>query len=126
MVASLRGMNPAVAEYLRMTQGSVKLPVVTEDEIVIGRISLKVFPAVESDEVERIFMEFPQDLQPDEAAIPMLLKACLVGYEELLPLMPRIQESLDAGREHRETLGPWHLRFAVKDGIRSINATPTA
>ena len=41
-------MNPAVAKYLEMTstKDSVKLPVVTDDEIVIGRISLKVFPSV--------------------------------------------------------------------------------
>ena len=107
-------MNPAVAQYLEMTstKDSVKLPMVTDDEIVIGRVSLKVFPSVESDDVERIFMEFPQNLQPDEAVIPMLLKACLVGYDELPPLMARLRESLHAGREHRETVGAWDLRFS--------------
>lgn len=119
-------MNPAVAEYLSMTKGSVKLPVVTDDEIVIGRVSLKVLPSVESDDVDRLFMEFPADLQPDEAMIPMMLKVCLVGYDEIPSLMPRLRESLRAGREHFETLGPWHIRFSDQDGIHVIEATPTA
>lgn len=119
-------MNPAIAQYLKMTstKDSVKLPVVTDDEIVIGRVSLKVFPSIESDEVDRIFMEFPRDLQPDEAVIPMLLKSCLVGSDELMPLMGRLRESLHAGREHIETIGPWNLRFSDQDGIHLIEATP--
>ena len=119
-------MNPAVSEYLKMTKGSVKLPMVTDDEIVIGRVSLKVFPSVESDDVERIFMEFPQDLQPDEAMIPMMLKVCLVGYDEIPGLMQRLRDSLHAGREHLETVGPWDLRFSDQGGIHVIEATPSA
>ena len=119
-------MNPAVAEYLNMTKGSVKLPMVTDDEIVIGRVSLRVFPSVESDDVDRLFMEFPADLQPDEAMIPIMLKVCLVGYDEIPQLMQRLKESPHAGREHFETLGSWHIRFSDQGGIHVIEATPSA
>ena len=119
-------MNPAVAEYLNMTKGSVKLPMVTDDEIVIGRVSLKVFPSVESDSVDRLFMEFPADLQPDEAMIPMMLKVCLVGFDDIPCLMQRLRESLHAGREHLETVGPWNLRFSDQGGLHVIEATPSS
>ncbi len=116
-------MNPVITEYLSMT--SVKLAVVTDDEIVIGRVSVKVFPSVQADDLDRILMEFPADLQPDEAGIPMILKGSLVGYDQVIPLIVRLRESLHAGKEHIETIGPWNLRFSDQNGIHVFEATPS-
>lgn len=115
-------MDDLVRKYLELTGGGKKLPIITEDEIVFGRVCLKVQPSVEAEDAEVLLMEFPVDLVPDEAALPMAFKACLAGYEGLMPLMGRIRDSLGRGRDHVERLGVWKIRCSERGRFQTIEA----
>lgn len=115
-------MEKVVSDYLDFLRSFGHVPEVGDREIVLGRISLSVFPSVESDSIQRLFMDFPEDLKPEEAACPMGLKFALVGPSELPDFLRRIGNSLHSGKEHHELYGEWSIRCSEKGSMLSIEA----
>lgn len=116
-------MDALVKNYLDLVGNGKNLPLITENEIVFGRVSLKVSPSVLTPVAGKILLEFPCDLSPGEAAVPFAFKVCLVGYDGVMALMARIQASLAAGYAHEEQLGVWRIRCSEKGAFQTIEAT---
>ena len=94
-------MEKTVIEILDALRVVGVVPVVTDLEIKVGRLSLRVIPSVDSDSPDRLFLDFPQDLRPEESALSL-------------------------GREHRETFPRWQIRCSEKGALLSIEARSRA
>ncbi len=118
-------MDKTVIEILDALRAVGVVPVVTDLEIKVGRISLRVIPSVDSDSPDRLFLDFPEDLRPDEAALPMALKAAVIDCP-LHDFLGRLKSSLTHGREHLEAFPRWQIRCSQKGALLSIEARSRA
>lgn len=106
-------MDPTLVTFLDLLKSSKVPPVITEDEVICGRVRLRVFPSVDAPLADMLFIEFPGDLRPDEAAFPMSFKYCLVG-KDLPAFLARMKSSLHSGRDHVEVVGPWSIQCSER------------
>ncbi|MCW1887678.1 hypothetical protein OKA04_23275 [Luteolibacter flavescens] len=112
-------MEKVISDYLEMVSG---MATVGDREISLGRVVLHVLPRVDADPPERLFMEIPGDLRPQEALAPMALKAALVGHEGLPAFLHELKAALAAGKEYRHQAGKWRVTCSEKGSMLSIEA----
>ena len=117
-------MDSTLTQFLDLLKSAKEPPVITEDEVICGRVRLRVFPDLNANRADMLFLEFPGDLRPDEAAYPMAFKYSLVGAD-LQGFLARMKASLHSGRDHSEICGEWNIQCSERGSGKflSIQAT---
>jgi hypothetical protein len=117
-------MDSTLTQFLDLLKSAKEPPVITEDEVICGRVRLRVFPDLNADRADMLFLEFPGDLRPDEVAYPMAFKYSLVG-SDLQGFLARMKASLHSGRDHSEIFGEWDIQCSERGSGKflSIQAT---
>lgn len=114
-------MDRTVIEILDALRAFGVEPVVTDHEIKVGRLALRVIPTLDSDSPDRLYLDFPEDLSREESILPMAVKAAVIDCP-LADFLERVKNSLTLGKEHLEIFPRWQIRCSEKGSLLSIEA----
>ena len=113
-------MHNIVSKFIEIIKLGNKPPHITEDEVICGRIRLRAFPDLKSDDLDMLFLEFPGDLTMDEAVLPMTFKYSLAG-DDLEAFLARMKKSLHSGQDHVENLNGWEIQCSERGSGRFLS-----